>query len=114
MYEFGQSKRHGEVDEYDIHETLRDSSCTITIPGKPSFLSFAINGVIARVSGGHSTSSSANYDRPSVYYVSKSVTSGFNSRAHEGRDTDGSPPFEYRAMFQFTRPRGARRQQLLR
>lgn len=76
LYEFGKSKRHGEVDEYDIHETLRESSCTITIPGKPSFLSFAINGVIAEVAGGHKTSSTANYDRPSVYYVSKSVTSG--------------------------------------
>lgn len=76
LYEFGKSKRHGEGDEYFIHETLQESSCTITIPGKPSFLSFAINGVIAQVSGGHKTSSTENYDRPSVYYVSKSVTSG--------------------------------------
>ena len=75
-YEFRKSKRRGEGEEYDIYETLKESSCTITIPGKPSFLSFAINGVIAQVSGGHTTSSAGNYERPSVYYVSKSVTSG--------------------------------------
>ena len=34
---------------------------------------------------------------------------GFNSRAHAGRDTPRNPP-RTRRRFQFTRPRGARRQ----
>lgn len=75
-YEFGKSRRQGEDDEYDIYETLRESSCTVTIPSKPSFLSFTINGVIAEVDGGHKTTSTGEYSRPSVYYFSKSVTSG--------------------------------------
>ena len=67
----------------------------------PSFLRDAVRGLVSihAPTGGATSTSRARTRRAS-----------FNSRAHGGRDRHSSPTAKCPTPFQFTRPRGARRQ----